>query len=104
MTGERTILRGTTVIDVHDGSAHRAVDVTIDGGRIASVTTTSDDHPAGVTVIDAQETYAVPGFCDMHAYRCRADATPGVVRAGRYYSPETLTSTMESIAGAHSAV
>ena len=28
----------------------------------------------------------------------------GVVRAGRYYSPETLTSTIESIAEAHSAV
>ena len=84
MTGERTILRGTTVIDVHDGSAHRAVDVTIDGGRIASVTPTSDDHPAGVTVIDAQETYAVPGFCDMHAHPLsgRRDAGGSPSRSG----------------------
>jgi hypothetical protein len=28
----------------------------------------------------------------------------GVVRDGRYYSPEMLTSTIESIAEAHSAV
>jgi hypothetical protein len=54
MAAERTILQGTTVVDVRDGSAHRAVDVTIDGGR--------------------------------------------------YYSPETLTSTIESIAKTHSAV
>jgi imidazolonepropionase-like amidohydrolase len=28
----------------------------------------------------------------------------GVVRAGRHYSPETLTSTIETIAETHSAV
>jgi hypothetical protein len=41
MTGERTILYGTTVVDVRDGSARRGVDVTIDGGRIYSITPSS---------------------------------------------------------------
>jgi cytosine/adenosine deaminase-related metal-dependent hydrolase len=45
MTGERTILRGTTVVDVRDGSLCRDVDITVEGGRIASITPTSDDHP-----------------------------------------------------------
>jgi imidazolonepropionase-like amidohydrolase len=80
MTGERTILQGTTVIDVHDGSAHRAVDITIDGGRIASITPTTDHYPGLVTVIDARQTYAVPGFCDMHAHPLsdRRDAAPAL--------------------------
>ena len=68
MAGEHTILRGTTVVDVRDGSARRAVDITIEHGRIASITATSGDHPDRVPVVDARETYAVPGFCDMHAH------------------------------------
>jgi imidazolonepropionase-like amidohydrolase len=80
MTGERTILQGTTVVDVRDGSARRAVDITIDDGRIASITPTSDDHPGRVAVVDARETYAVPGFCDMHAHPLagRRDAEPAL--------------------------
>ena len=51
MTGERTILRGTNVVDVHDGGLHRDVDINIDGGRIASITQTSADHPDRVAVV-----------------------------------------------------
>jgi hypothetical protein len=76
MAGERTILRGTTVIDVRDGSARRAVDITIEHGRIASITTTSGDHPDRVPVVDARETYAVPGFCDMHAHPLAGRSNP----------------------------
>ena len=80
MTGQRTILQDTTVIDVRDGSTHRAVDITIDGGRIASIAPTSDDHPGRVAVVDARETFAVPGFCDMHAHPLsgRRDAGPAL--------------------------
>ena len=76
MAGERTILRDTTVVDVRDGSARRAVDVTIDGGRIASIVPTSDDHPERVTVVDARDTFAVPGFCDMHAHPLSGRTAP----------------------------
>jgi imidazolonepropionase-like amidohydrolase len=80
MAGEHTILRGTTVVDVRDGSARRAVDITIEHGRIASITATSGDHPDRVPVVDARETYAVPGFCDMHAHPLagRRDAEPAL--------------------------
>ena len=80
MTGERTILRGTTAIDVRDGTARRAVDITIESGRIASIAPTSDDHPGRVAVVEAAGTYAVPGFCDMHAHPLsgRGDAEPAL--------------------------
>lgn len=68
MTVERTIVHDTTVVDVRDGGARRGVDITIEGGRIASITPCSDDHPDRVAVVDARGTYAVPGFCDMHAH------------------------------------
>jgi imidazolonepropionase-like amidohydrolase len=68
MTGERAILRGTTVVDVRDGSLRRAVDITVEGGQIAAITPTSDEHPGRVAVVDARGTFAVPGFCDMHAH------------------------------------
>ncbi len=73
MTGERTILRGTTVVDVRDGRLLRAVDITVEGGRIATITPTSDDQPERVAVVDATGTFAVPGFCDMHAPTTSSD-------------------------------
>ncbi len=80
MTGERMILRGTAVVDVRDGSLDRDVDITVEGGRIASITPTSEDHPDRVAVVDARGTYAVPGFCDMHAHPLadRRDADPAL--------------------------
>jgi imidazolonepropionase-like amidohydrolase len=78
--GERTILRDSTVVDVRDGSLRRAVDITVEGGRIASIAPTSDDHPDQVAVVDARGKYAVPGFCDMHAHPLadRRDAEPAL--------------------------
>ena len=79
MAGERTILRGTTVVDVRNGSTHRAVDITIDDGAISTITPTIDDHPDRVTVVDARDTYTVPGFCDMHAHPLTArDPAPAL--------------------------
>jgi imidazolonepropionase-like amidohydrolase len=80
MTGERAILRGTTVVDVRDGSLRRAVDITVEGGQIAAITPTSDERPGRVAVVDARGTFAVPGFCDMHAHPLsdRRDAEPAL--------------------------
>jgi imidazolonepropionase-like amidohydrolase len=79
MAGDRTILRGTSVVHVRDGSTRRAVDIAIEDGRIASIAPTSDNHADGV-VVDARDTYAVPGFCDMHAHPLagRSDAGPAL--------------------------
>lgn len=68
MSSTRTVLRGTTAVDVHDGSLRADVDITLESGRIVSITAAGSEHPAGVTVVDASGTFAVPGFCDMHAH------------------------------------
>ena len=80
MAGERTILHNTTVVDVRDGGVRPGVDITIDGGRITSITPAGDDHSDRVAVIDARGTYAVPGFCDMHAHplSARSDTGPAL--------------------------
>jgi imidazolonepropionase-like amidohydrolase len=80
MTGELSILRGTNVVDVRDGTLRHDVDVAIEAGRIASIAPTSDDRPDRAAVIDARGTYAVPGFCDMHAHPLadRRDAAPAL--------------------------
>jgi imidazolonepropionase-like amidohydrolase len=79
MTAARTILRDTTVVDVRNGSTRPGVDITLDGGKIISLTPSSDDHPDRVAVVDAHGTYAVPGFCDMHAHPLgRADSGPAL--------------------------
>lgn len=68
MAGERTILHNTNVVDVRDGSIRRGVDIIIDGATITSVAPALVNHPDRVAVVDAGGTYAVPGFCDMHAH------------------------------------
>jgi imidazolonepropionase-like amidohydrolase len=68
MSSDRTVLRGTTVVDVRDGSLRGDVDVVVEDGRIASIAPTTDDSPERSRVIDARHTFAVPGFCDMHAH------------------------------------
>jgi imidazolonepropionase-like amidohydrolase len=68
MSTARTVLRGTTVIDVRDGVLNRDVDITIDAGRITSITPSTADDLDRVTVVDARGTFTVPGYCDMHAH------------------------------------
>jgi imidazolonepropionase-like amidohydrolase len=68
MTGNRVVLRGGTVVDVRDGSLARDVDVTIDAGRITSITPTTASPPETVAVIDVRGKFVTPGFNDMHAH------------------------------------
>lgn len=69
MTLTRTIIRGTTVVDVRTGSLQPEMDVAIEGGRIAALTVTNQIRPdTTARVVEAQGTYTVPGFCDMHAH------------------------------------
>lgn len=81
MTTRRTVLRGTTVVDVRTGSLRAAVDVTIDGGRIAAIdSTTPYPRDPRAENVDARGTYTVPGFCDMHAHPLsdRGDPEPAL--------------------------
>jgi imidazolonepropionase-like amidohydrolase len=126
MTGERTILQGTTVIDVHDGSDVGGSGWEIPGfalhqefgqlatagltplrilqmatinaadflGRTSTMGTLEPGKDADIVLLGADPVENVAHLHDI----------AGVIRAGRYYSPETLTSTIESIAEAHSTV
>ena len=51
MSTARTVLRGTTGIDVRDGVLNRDVDITIDAGRITSITPSTADDLDRVTVL-----------------------------------------------------
>jgi Amidohydrolase family len=68
MSTGRTVLRGTTVVDVRDGGLRGDVDIAIEAGRITSITPSTADDLGRATVVDARGTFAVPGFCDMHAH------------------------------------
>ncbi|WP_411074898.1 amidohydrolase family protein [Streptomyces sp. cmx-4-7] len=66
-TGARVRLRDVTVIDPLDGSRTPGQDVTVENGRITSVTATgtqvTDAH-----VVEGRGRFVVPGFMDMHLH------------------------------------
>jgi imidazolonepropionase-like amidohydrolase len=68
MSTGRTVLCGTTVVDVRDGRLRQDVDVAVEGGRITSIAPSAGTQPGPASTVDARGTFAVPGFCDMHAH------------------------------------
>jgi imidazolonepropionase-like amidohydrolase len=68
-------LRGVTVIDTRDGSAHPNLDVRISGGDIVSVSPAGSPETDAGTIVDATGKYLVPGYLDMHAHALN-DADP----------------------------
>ena len=62
------LIRGTTVVDVRDGSARADQDVVIEGDRIVSISPKTNTERPSARVVEASGTYLVPGFCDMHAH------------------------------------
>lgn len=62
------LIRGTTVVDVRDGSAQADQEVLIEGDRIVSVSPKTNTERPSARVVEASGTYLVPGFCDMHAH------------------------------------
>lgn len=69
MTLTRTIIRSTTLVDVRTGDLQPGMDVTIEGGRITALARTEEVRSdTTARIIEAQGTYIVPGFCDMHAH------------------------------------
>lgn len=73
------ILRDVTVVDVTDGGRTGGQDIRIAGGTIAGIGATGQDA-AGVTVVEGNGAFAVPGYVDSHAHALN---DPGQV-AGAY--------------------
>lgn len=64
------VLRGGTVVDPRDGSAHRA-DVVVAGATIREVTEPTADRPGEGRpdrVVDVTGRWVIPGLNDMHAH------------------------------------
>jgi imidazolonepropionase-like amidohydrolase len=62
-------LAHVTVIDVTGGPARRDVTVVVRGGRIVAVGPASQVRlPPGVTPIDMNGKYVIPGLCDTHVH------------------------------------
>jgi hypothetical protein len=62
-----TIVQGGQVVDVHTGEIRRA-DITIRGGRIASVGTVDAARRPETQIIDAAGLYVAPGLIDGHLH------------------------------------
>ena len=66
-----------TVIDVEDGSVRSGQTILVDGARIVEVGNAAEVRvPAGVTRIDGQGKFAVPGLWDMHIHMVNDVAEP----------------------------
>jgi imidazolonepropionase-like amidohydrolase len=63
-------------------------------GRTDTMGTVDAGKDADIVLLSGDPTQSVAHLHDI----------AGVIRAGRYYSPETLTSTIEAIATTYSAV
>lgn len=60
---------GATLIDGNGGAPRSGTTIVIQEGRIAAVTLDEDaEVPAGVTKIDADGKYVIPGLADMHVH------------------------------------
>src|SRR5665213_482969 len=58
-------IQDVTVIDIATASAHPHRTVVIDGGRIASVGSTT---PAGARIVNGRGRFLIPGLWDMHVH------------------------------------
>jgi imidazolonepropionase-like amidohydrolase len=65
-TGGNVLIRGATVITVTNGT-HPKTDILVERGRILKVGQNLD-VPTGVTVIDAQDLFVMPGIIDTHSH------------------------------------
>lgn len=58
-----------TVVDVRDGSLRTDQTILIDGNRVVRIAPTSGgDTPAGARIVDASDSYVVPGLWDSHVH------------------------------------
>src|SRR5690606_36419886 len=62
------VVRGGTLIDIHNGSLMENTDIVINGDRIESITRGPGAVPSGATVLDAKGKYIIPGMLDLHVH------------------------------------
>ncbi len=80
----RLIIRGATMIDGTGAPPVGPVDITIEGNRIASITSAGTPGlpprtrpvPQGARVIEAAGMYVLPGFIDLHLHTGDSAKTP----------------------------
>src|SRR5579883_350612 len=72
-----TVLRHVTIVDVASGRLVTDRDVSVVGGRIASVDAGgAASLPAGGRSVDAQHEFLIPGLWDMHVHTVFGDWIP----------------------------
>jgi len=62
------VVRGGTLIDVHNGSLMENADIVINGDRIISITQGEGAVPSGATILDAKGKFIIPGLLDIHVH------------------------------------
>jgi len=62
---ERVVIKAGRLIDVKNGKVSRDVFISVENGKIASI---SNSSPAGGTVIDLSKYTVLPGFIDCHVH------------------------------------
>ena len=63
-----TILRNATLIDGTGAPAREHVDITLRAGLIESIAPTSQDKPAGFTIVDCTGETVIPGLISAHSH------------------------------------
>lgn len=68
MTGQRTLIRGGTVITMEPGEVDRVADILIEDGAIAEIQPDLAVADGSAVVVDAKDHIVVPGFVDTHRH------------------------------------
>ncbi|GAB3018301.1 amidohydrolase family protein [Bowmanella dokdonensis] len=86
----QVLLRQVSLIDVQDGSVHKDQDVLAQNGRISAIYAAgAGPKPAGVTEIDGQGKFLLPGLWDMHTHSTKL--------APQTYHPQLLANGVTGI-------
>lgn len=65
---EQLVIQGATLIDGTGAPPRGPVDIIIEDNKIKEITRSNDEYSDDVQVIDAKESYVMPGFVDTHAH------------------------------------
>lgn len=97
-TAERTVVRAGRLVDVDAGEVRVGQRITVEGGRVVSVTPDNGDLPSGVRVLDLSDRTVLPGLIDVHAHLV------GEEDSGQGYAALVMRSeAQEALAGVRNA-
>ena len=86
-----TVVQNVTVVNTRDGSLSSGMNVIVDDGKIANVTTRSVKASGTAAEVDGSGKYMVPGFNDMHTH------SMAVVDAPQTFWPQMLANGITGI-------